>query len=237
MNRKYVKKQLVLKHMHKITQAQWKEFVKQKTESEALAISDKFAEILKKNIYPHHLGSSGYVGKVGEWNKKLEETVTSNKPNPLEYVEERTQHWLLARSNLTEDGTLVYKKKEVATVQEKALQVAAKQRLGLVQSDRENGQLNATLGDHEHTGCIRGIGSQMVWKHGFPKDSTSYKKSDRYKKTLEEKIEEKVNTLFENKFMTFIQNLSQQESSPPLHLLAPQAANLSSMGSMAGLGT
>jgi hypothetical protein len=66
MNRKYVKKQLVLKHMHKITQAQWEEFVKQKTESEALAISDKFAKILKKNIYPHHLGSSRYVGKVGE---------------------------------------------------------------------------------------------------------------------------------------------------------------------------
>jgi hypothetical protein len=52
--------------MHKITQAQWEEFVKQKTESEALAISDKFAKILKKNIYPHHLGSSRYVGKVGE---------------------------------------------------------------------------------------------------------------------------------------------------------------------------
>jgi hypothetical protein len=75
----------------------------------------------------------------------------------------------------------------------------------------------------------------MPWKHGFPKDSTSYKKHDRYKKTLEEKIEEKANTLFENKFMTFIQNLS-QEGSPLLHLLAPQAANLSSMSSMTGLG-
>jgi hypothetical protein len=71
MNRKYVKKQLVPKHMGKITQVQWKEFVKQKTDPEALAISDKFAEILKKNIYPHHLGSSKYVGKVAEWKKKL----------------------------------------------------------------------------------------------------------------------------------------------------------------------
>jgi hypothetical protein len=44
--------------MGKITQAQWEEFVKQKAEPEALAISDKFAKILKKNIYPHHLGSS-----------------------------------------------------------------------------------------------------------------------------------------------------------------------------------
>jgi hypothetical protein len=96
------------------------------TEPEALAISNKFAEISKKNIYPHHLGSSGYVGKVGEWKKKLEETVSADKPNLLEGVEERTQHWLLARSNLTEDGILVYKKKEVATVQQKALQVATK---------------------------------------------------------------------------------------------------------------
>jgi hypothetical protein len=77
----------------------------------------------------------------------------------------------------------------------------------------------------------------MSWKHGFLKDSTSYKKHDWYKKTLEEKIEEKVNTLFENKFMTFIQNLSQQHGSPPLHLVAPQAANLSSMGSTIGLDT
>jgi hypothetical protein len=58
----------------------------------ALATSGKFAEILKKNIYPHHLGSSGYVGKIGEWKKKLKEIVTASKPNLLEGVEERTQH-------------------------------------------------------------------------------------------------------------------------------------------------
>jgi hypothetical protein len=79
--------------------------------------------------------------------------------------------------------------------------------------------------------CIRSVGSQMSWKHDFLKDSTSYEKRDRYKKTLEEKV----NTLFENMFMAFIQNLSQE--GPPLHLLAPQGANLSSMGSTAGLGT
>jgi hypothetical protein len=37
--------------------------------------------------------------------------------------------------------------------------------------------------------------------------------------------------------MTFIQNLSQQGGSPPLHLLAHQVANLSIMGSTTGLGT
>jgi hypothetical protein len=53
------------------------------------------------------------------------------------------------------------------------------------QSDRENDQLNAALGNPEHKGSICGVGSQMLWKQGFLKDSTSYKKSDRYKKTLE----------------------------------------------------
>jgi hypothetical protein len=75
----------------------------------------------------------------------------------------------------------------------------------------------------------------MPWKHGFLKDSTSYKMHDRYKKPLEEKIEEKVNTLFENMFVAFIQNLSQEGAL--LHLLAKQATNLSSMGSMTGFGT
>jgi hypothetical protein len=37
--------------------------------------------------------------------------------------------------------------------------------------------------------------------------------------------------------MAFIKNLSQQHGSPPLHLLAPQASNLRSMGSMTGLAT
>jgi hypothetical protein len=71
---------------------------------------------------------------------------------------------------LTKDGTLVYKKKEVASVQEKALHVAAKQRLGLFQSDRENNQLNTALDNPERIGRIRGIGSQMPWKYGFLKD-------------------------------------------------------------------
>jgi hypothetical protein len=55
-----------------------------------------------------------------------EETISADKHNPLEGVEERTQQWLLARSNLTEDDTLVYKKKEVVAVQQKTLQVTTK---------------------------------------------------------------------------------------------------------------
>jgi hypothetical protein len=66
MNTNYVKKGLVPKHMGKIIEAQWKEFIQQKTDPKALAISNEFAEMLKKNIYPHHMGSSGYVGIIPE---------------------------------------------------------------------------------------------------------------------------------------------------------------------------
>jgi hypothetical protein len=101
MNTNYVKKGLVPKHMGKITEAQWKEFVQQKTDLKALAISNVFAEISKKNIYPHRMGSSGYVDKIPEWKKKIEEAVSVGNPNPVDDIEERTMNWLLAWSKLT----------------------------------------------------------------------------------------------------------------------------------------
>jgi hypothetical protein len=51
-----VKKGLVPKHMGKITEVQWKEFVQQNTDHKTLAISNEYAEMSKKNIYPHHMG-------------------------------------------------------------------------------------------------------------------------------------------------------------------------------------
>jgi hypothetical protein len=69
----------------------------------------------KKNIYPHHMGSKGYVAKILEW-KKIEEAVNAGNPNPVEDIEERTANWLLAWSELTQDGKLVHKKKGVAVV-------------------------------------------------------------------------------------------------------------------------
>jgi hypothetical protein len=50
----------------------------------------------------------------------------------------------------------------------------------------------------------------MPWKIGFPNDAWSYKKRDRYKRNIEDAIEEKMNTMFETKFMSYMQNLSQE---------------------------
>jgi hypothetical protein len=80
---------------------------------------------LKKNIYPHRMGSSRYVGKIPEWKKKIEEVVSDGNPNPVDDIEERTMNWLLAQSEFTEDGKLVHKKKGVAIVQEKVVELTA----------------------------------------------------------------------------------------------------------------
>jgi hypothetical protein len=106
------------KHMGKITEVQWKEFFQQKTDPKALAISNEYAEMSKKNIYPHHMGSKGYVAKISEWKKKIE-AVSVGNPNSVEDIEERTVNWLLAWLELTQDDKPVHKKKGVATVQKK----------------------------------------------------------------------------------------------------------------------
>jgi hypothetical protein len=56
------------------------------------------------------MGSSGYVGKIPEWKQKIE-VVSAGTPNPVEDIDERVVNWLLARSELSQDGKLVHKKK------------------------------------------------------------------------------------------------------------------------------
>jgi hypothetical protein len=94
------------------------------------------------------MGSSGYVAKISEWKKKIEEAISAGNPNPVEDIEDRTVNWLLARSELTQDGKLIHKKKKVTAVQEKAVQLTKKKRLSLFKSDREMAflvELSATL--------------------------------------------------------------------------------------------
>jgi hypothetical protein len=101
---------------------------------------------------------------------------------------------------LTQDGKLAHKKKGVATVQENAVQLTKKKRLGLFKSNSENYVLSRALGNVEHTGRIRGVASQMLWKVGFLNDAWSYKKRDRYKRNLEDAIKQKMNSMFVTKF-------------------------------------
>jgi hypothetical protein len=52
-------------------------------------------------------------------------------------------------------------------------------------------------------------------KSWFSNDAWRYKKRDRYKRNLEDAIEEKMNSIFETKFRSYIQSLTQER---PLEL-------------------
>jgi hypothetical protein len=135
--------------------------------------------------------------------------------------------------------TCPQEKKGVAAVQEKALELTAKQRLEQFKPDREKDVLSGALGTTEHTGRIRGVASQMPWKVGFPKDIWSYKKRDRYKKNIEDAIEEKMNAMFEIKFRVFVDNFSQGRQLTELEQVTqtPPPPPLSSIGSTTALHT
>jgi hypothetical protein len=46
----------------------------------------------KKNIYPHFMGSNGYIGKILKWKKKIEEVVSVGNPNLVDDIKERTMN-------------------------------------------------------------------------------------------------------------------------------------------------
>jgi hypothetical protein len=67
----------------------------------------------EKNIYPHHMGSKGYVAKIPEWKKKIEEAVSTGNPNLVKDIEEKIVNWLLARLELTKTANLSTRRKEL----------------------------------------------------------------------------------------------------------------------------
>jgi hypothetical protein len=80
----------------------------------------------------------------------------------------------------------------------------------------------------------------MPWNVGFPKDVWSYKKRDRYKKNIEDPIEEKMNTMFETKFRAFVDNFSQGRQLAELEQVTqtpPPPHPLTNIGSTAALHT
>jgi hypothetical protein len=61
---------------------------------------------------------------------------------------------------------------------------------GLFMPDREKDMLTAAIETPEHSVRVRGISSTLPWGKAFREHRSSYKKQDRYKKQLEDKMRE-----------------------------------------------
>ncbi|KAG2562037.1 hypothetical protein PVAP13_8KG344000 [Panicum virgatum] len=189
LNCEYVKtKTTPFKDHENITSEDWEIFVVQKTTPEAIALSEKMAALNRKNKFKVHLGLGGYKKKVGKWRAMEERNHALGKPDPLEGIEERSQNWVYARSNLTDEGELVMKDPASIEVIDKLKGTVLKQQeLGLFKLEYHRDQLTQAIGMKEKGGRVRGVSSSASWKEGFS-DPPAYRKRDFQKKDLQEEV-------------------------------------------------
>jgi hypothetical protein len=106
-------------------------------------------------------------------------------------MDERSRNWCLARvPAITPDGKVKLQKPTTEQIYEKLEALAEMQKSGLFMPDREKDMLTTAIGTPEHSGHVRGISSTFPWGKAFREHRASYKKHDRYKKYLEDKMRE-----------------------------------------------
>lgn len=103
-----------------ITPTQWNDYVKLKTSPKEIAKSKKFAELAKKNRFPHRLGSGGYAPKVAQWAKEEEEMRKAGLQVPMEEWSEISKKWVKARTpKITQEGEFSFEDLELQGVANK----------------------------------------------------------------------------------------------------------------------
>jgi hypothetical protein len=160
--------------------------------AEAVALSVQQKEkAIKAAENPHHLGSGGYAAKMAKWRKEEEERRVAGLPALFEGMDERIRNWILARvPAIAPDGNASFHKPTTERIYQKLEGLAEMQKNGLFMPDREKDMLTASIGTLEHSGRVRGISSTLPWGKAFREQRSSYKKRDRYKKQLEDKMRE-----------------------------------------------
>jgi hypothetical protein len=83
------------------------------------------------------------------------------------------------------DSKVTFDKPTKKQIYEKLEELAELQKKGLFKLDRA-----AAIGTPEHFGRVRGISFTLPWGKSFREHRASYRKRDRYKKGLEDKMRE-----------------------------------------------
>ena len=97
-----------------ITPNQWDDFLTLKNSLEEIQRSQKYAELAKKNKFPHRLGSAGYAPKVEQWTKEEEEMRKKGQPVPMEEWTQRSRNWVRARTpKITDEGKVSFENPEL----------------------------------------------------------------------------------------------------------------------------
>jgi hypothetical protein len=96
----------------------------------------------------------------------------------------RSRNWALAHGAVYDErtGKLVKKKKQIAEPLGALVKTIVEVQEGTFQPDRENDELTKALGNKEHIGRTRGLGSAIPWRSGFTEESQTYRSRERAKK-------------------------------------------------------
>jgi hypothetical protein len=169
---------------------------------------------------PHRLGSGGYATKMAKWRKEEEERRVAGLPTIFEGMDEPSRNWILARvPAIAPHSNVSFQKPSTEQIYQKLEELAEMQKKGLFVPDREKDMLSAAIRTPKHPGRVRGISSTLPWGKAFREHRSSYKKQDRYKKKLEDKMRE----IAKQELIGFF--IQQQAS------VGPSAENLISGGS------
>ncbi|KAG2555492.1 hypothetical protein PVAP13_8NG031164 [Panicum virgatum] len=163
---------------------------------EAIDKHEAYSELAKKNIYPHHLGTGGYIGKAPKWREEEAERRAKGIAHPLDRCNDRTRNWVLGRKPKVVDGKMVFPEPQTAEAVEKIQEVVRKEVSGEFTPNREVDELSVGLGNKEHRGRVRGISSKMSWLVGWPEAQGRYKKHYGYKDRLKEVVRQEVEEYF-----------------------------------------
>ncbi|XP_019195692.1 PREDICTED: uncharacterized protein LOC109189538 [Ipomoea nil] len=138
----------------------WEQFVTTHESEAAKANSQKYRELQARNVHPHYLGSTGYVGKQSEWlmcdplsSQSSCAAITSTISST-----DRSLDWVRARSKKSEDGSYYIPNEKTKGVLDKIVEKCEEISQGSFQPKRQNDVLTTVLGTNEHGGYVRGVG-------------------------------------------------------------------------------
>jgi len=192
LNKKFLmkKKTPTFKGTYEKMKDQWEEF---KAYRESRRAQER-SEINKKNAakkkYHHIMGPGGYRNAVPKWIAMEEALIAKGIPLGTEGWDERAVHWFYGHGGTLhpETGECVIRKQIVKPTEELVKAMAEAQE-GLWQAERENDALTRALGNPERGGRVRGKGSDVTWKEGFPEHVETYRSRERRKNREKDRIQ------------------------------------------------
>jgi len=169
----------------------WDAFVEYKLSTEGTEISVRNTGNAEKKKYTHRMGSGGYKGSVEKWDKMEEDLYTRDIRPATHDWPLRSKHWYYGHGGTLSpvDGSLIFGD-DLLELAHRLLEIIKKAEAGEFIPDRDRDELTWALGNKEHPGRTRGVGTSVSWKYAFKEDSASYRSRKRKKTEQETRMRE-----------------------------------------------